>query len=96
MCRLVDTQDFLYLAARVKAGTGVETAKEFRETWRSLFPDSPYEEVFQDGVYKYHMTLGAFPFIMAAIIVFVTAILTIVSQVYNAAVRNPIDAIRYE
>ena len=186
--RLVDTQAFLYLAARVKAGTGVETAKEFREIWRSVFLDSPYEGFFQDsvfeiafrnnvtitqiftatacitltiscmglfglvtliiskrtkelgvrkvlgasviqiarlisrrfvllvlisilvmvpgcylfinilldGVYKYHMALGASPFILAAMVVLVTAILTIVSQVYKAAVRNPIDAIRYE
>jgi ABC-type antimicrobial peptide transport system permease subunit len=49
-----------------------------------------------DGVYKYHMPLSAFPFVLAAMIVLLTAFLTIVSQVYKAAVRDPIDAIRYE
>jgi hypothetical protein len=52
--------------------------------------------VLLDGVYKYHMPLTALPFILAAVIVLLTAFLTIVTQVYKAAVRDPIDAIRYE
>jgi ABC-type antimicrobial peptide transport system permease subunit len=49
-----------------------------------------------DGVYKYHMPLTALPFILAAGIVLLTAFLTIVTQVYKAAVRDPIESIRYE
>ena len=49
-----------------------------------------------DNIYKYHMPLTALPFVLAALIVLLTAFLTIVAQVYKAAVRDPIDAIRYE
>ena len=49
-----------------------------------------------DGVYKYHMPLSALPFVLAAVIVLLTAFLTIVTQVYKATVRDPIEAIRYE
>jgi hypothetical protein len=49
-----------------------------------------------DGIYRYHMPLGAFPFVLATLIVHAAASLTIATQVYKAAVRNPIDTIRYE
>ena len=49
-----------------------------------------------DGIYKYHMTMDASPFILSVFIVLMTAILTIATQVYKAAVKNPIEAIRYE
>lgn len=49
-----------------------------------------------DGVYRYHMPLGPVPFISAGLIIVGTAALTVGSQVYKAAVRDPIDAIRYE
>jgi hypothetical protein len=42
------------------------------------------------------MPLGPFPFILAGLVVLTTAFLTVAAQVYKAAVRNPIDAIRYE
>jgi len=49
-----------------------------------------------DGVYRYRMPIGAFPFVLAGLVMLFTAILTIASQVYKSAVRNPIEAIRYE
>lgn len=49
-----------------------------------------------NGIYKYHMPLGATPFVLATLVVLAAAISTIATQVYKAAVRNPIDAIRYE
>jgi ABC-type antimicrobial peptide transport system permease subunit len=49
-----------------------------------------------DGIYRYHMPLGAVPFVLATMVVVVAATTTISTQVYKAAVRNPIDAIRYE
>ncbi len=49
-----------------------------------------------DGVYKYHMPLGPLPFLLAGLVILVTAFLTIAAQVYKAAVRIPIEAIRYE
>ncbi|MFC1725120.1 ABC transporter permease [candidate division KSB1 bacterium] len=49
-----------------------------------------------DGIYKYHMPLSANPFILATLITMFTAIITIASQVYKSAVRNPIDALRCE
>jgi len=49
-----------------------------------------------DGVYRYHMPLGPLPFLLAALVILITAALTIASQVYTAAVKDPIDAIRYE
>jgi ABC-type antimicrobial peptide transport system permease subunit len=48
------------------------------------------------GVYRYHMPLGPLPFFLSGIVVIFTAALTIASQVYRAAVRDPIEAIRYE
>ena len=49
-----------------------------------------------DGIFKYHMSLDASPFILAGVIVLLTAIFTIASQIYKASVKNPIDALRYE
>jgi len=49
-----------------------------------------------DGIYKYHMPLGVGPFLFAGIIVLLTAILTVAVHVYKAAVKDPIDALRYE
>ena len=49
-----------------------------------------------DGVYRYHISLGAVPFVLAALAVLTAAVATIATQVYKAAIRNPIDAIRYE
>jgi ABC-type antimicrobial peptide transport system permease subunit len=49
-----------------------------------------------DGVYRYHMPLGPLPFFTAGLIIIFTASLTIASQIYKAAVRDPIDSIRYE
>lgn len=49
-----------------------------------------------DGIYRYHMSLGAVPFVLAALAVLTAAGATIAAQVYKAAVRNPINAIRYE
>jgi ABC-type antimicrobial peptide transport system permease subunit len=186
--RIAPEETFRYLSVRVKAGTGIQSMKTFQETWRSLFPDSPFQAFFQDsvferafrnnavitrifvatacitliiscmglfglvtlmiskkmkdlsihkvlgasvvhianmiirrfvilltvstvlalpisyiflnalldGVYKYHMALGFLPFLSAATLVLLSAILTIATQVYKAAVRNPIDTLRYE
>jgi len=187
--RLMFKETFGALAVRVRAGTGMQTADALKETWRELFPDSPYVAYFQDSVFEnafrnnetitrifaatacitliiscmglfglvtlliskrlkqlsihkllgasviqiaslitrrfvillavstlvpipvgyvflnelltgayheYHVPLGALPFVLAALVVLLTAILTIGSQVYKAAVRNPVDALRYE
>ncbi len=49
-----------------------------------------------DGIYRYRMPLGAVPFVLATLVVLAAASLTIATQVYRAAVRDPIDSIRYE
>ncbi|UCE40248.1 MAG: ABC transporter permease [Candidatus Aminicenantes bacterium] len=49
-----------------------------------------------DGIYRYHMSLGAIPFVLATLVVLAAAVSTIATQVYKASVRDPIDAIRYE
>ncbi|MFC2142204.1 ABC transporter permease [Acidobacteriota bacterium] len=49
-----------------------------------------------DGVYRYHMPLGPLPFILACLVVLLTAFLTVAAQVRKAAVRDPIEALRYE
>ena len=49
-----------------------------------------------DAVYMYHMPLGVLPFIVGAVFVILTALLTISSQIYKSAVQNPINALRYE
>jgi putative ABC transport system permease protein len=49
-----------------------------------------------DGIYRYHMPVGWTPFALAALVVFAASVSTIASHVYRAALRNPVDAIRYE
>ncbi len=49
-----------------------------------------------DGVYRYHMPLGPLPFFLAGLVVLLTAFLTVAAQVRKAAVRDPIEALRYE
>jgi ABC-type antimicrobial peptide transport system permease subunit len=186
--RLVDEKKFNYFTMRLPAGTGLEAVTSIEETWKRLFPDSPYRAFFQDsvfdnafrsneqitkifaatafitliiscmglfglvslmiskqlkelsirkilgasvsqismlisrryilllsfsilltlpfaygllnglldGIYRYHMSLGVLPFIVGVLILLFTAILTIASQIYKAAVQNPIDSLRYE
>ncbi|MFQ5627840.1 MAG: ABC transporter permease [bacterium] len=49
-----------------------------------------------DGMYRYHITLGAVPFLFAGAVVVLTALATFASQVYKAAVSNPVDVLRSE
>jgi putative ABC transport system permease protein len=53
-------------------------------------------KVLLDAVYRYHMPLGPLPFILAGLVVLLTAFLTVAAQVRKAAVRDPIKALRYE
>ncbi|MFQ5629854.1 MAG: ABC transporter permease, partial [bacterium] len=66
----------------------------------SLLPAIPGSYIFLtqllDGIYRYHMTIGASPFLLAGAVVVLTALATIASQVYRAAVRNPVGALRCE
>ena len=50
-----------------------------------------------DGIYNdYHVAVGVFPFVAAALIIMLTAFVTIVTHVYKASSSNPINALRYE
>lgn len=49
-----------------------------------------------DAIYPYHIPLDLFPFAAAAAAVLFTAFLTLTSQVYQAAVKDPIEALKYE
>ncbi len=186
--RMAPEESFKHLSVRVRAGTGARSAEELEQTWRNLFPDSPYHAFFQDsvfdnafrnndtimrvfgalaaitliiscmglfglvtlmiskrmkelsvrkvlgasmsqiakmiskrifiliassllfaipgsyifltqlldGMYRYHMKIGVSPFLLAGAVVALTTLVTIASQIYRAAARNPIDALRCE
>jgi len=53
-------------------------------------------QILLDAIYPYHITLSFFPFVIAALTVLFTAFITVSSQVYQAAVKDPIEALRYE
>ena len=46
--------------------------------------------------YAYHMTLKATPFLIATVLAFIVALLTVGFQAIKAARKNPVDALRYE
>jgi len=49
-----------------------------------------------NNMYPYHMELGILPFVIASLVIFATATLTIGYRVYKSAVENPIKSLRYE
>ena len=49
-----------------------------------------------DSVFAYRAPLGAGPFLIAYSVVFLTALVTISTQVYKIVVANPADVLRYE
>lgn len=49
-----------------------------------------------DDVYAYHVTITQWPFLFAMGLLFLTAIVTVSSQIYKMAVSNPVDALRNE
>ncbi|MCP4725773.1 MAG: FtsX-like permease family protein [bacterium] len=49
-----------------------------------------------DNIYKYHIDLSIFPFVLSALIVLFTAVLTIGIHVYKASVKNPVTSLRNE
>ncbi|MEM6525711.1 MAG: ABC transporter permease [Bacteroidota bacterium] len=49
-----------------------------------------------DEVYEYHMPLTIVPFVLAAIFLFIVALVTVSSQIYKVVVSNPVDALRQE
>ena len=48
------------------------------------------------SIYAYHVGFSLVPFVMAALSIFVIALLTIGSQVVKVAAANPVDSLRYE
>jgi len=46
--------------------------------------------------FAYHINLGLAPFILAAIVSLMISIITVSIQVVKAALKNPIDTLRYE
>lgn len=49
-----------------------------------------------DGMYRYHITVGAAPFLFAGFVVMLTALATFASQVYKAASANPVESLKHE
>ncbi len=48
------------------------------------------------SVYAYHVDFGTPPFVVAASALFVAAIVTVATQVYQISVSNPVNALRDE
>ncbi len=48
------------------------------------------------SIYAYHVGFSIAPFVMAAVSIFVIALLTVGSQVVKVATANPVDSLRYE
>lgn len=53
-------------------------------------------DILLKSIYAYYVDFGFSPFFAAAVLMFLIAILTVGSQVYKVATRNPIEALRYE
>lgn len=52
MIRLAPESAFNYLIVRTREGKGFAVTQTLRQTWRSLFPNSPYGGFFQDSVFE--------------------------------------------
>jgi putative ABC transport system permease protein len=188
MLRLTAEAEFDYLIVRTRPGSGFTVAEALEQTWRSLFPNIPYDGFFQDDVfarafrdnqtvtglmgttgiialllscmglfglvvlliarkrrdlsihkvlgatvwqvaqlinrpftrllvvaaliatplayfllnlmldslYVYHVSVGPAPFLLGGFVIVGTAVLTIASQVYRAAMANPAESLRTE
>jgi len=46
--------------------------------------------------FAYHIDIGLWVFIIAGIVVFVVALLTVGLQAVRAAAKNPVESLRYE
>ena len=53
-------------------------------------------DALMGSIWDYYVDFGVLPFITAAAMVFLSAILTVSSQVYRVATSNPVDSIREE
>ncbi len=51
LIRLAAEDTFAYLAARVQAGTALQTADDFQAVWKMVAPGTPYNGFFQDDVF---------------------------------------------
>jgi len=51
---------------------------------------------FLDYLFPYHQNLNVLPFLVVVVIIFVTTVMTIAVQVYRAATRNPVKALRMD
>jgi putative ABC transport system permease protein len=49
-----------------------------------------------DKIYTYHINVSAFSIIISNILIFITAILTILSRTWKTAKTNPVESLRYE
>jgi hypothetical protein len=47
-------------------------------------------------LYEYRVALGALPFILMAIMIFLSAAVTVASRVYQVVIANPVEGLRYE
>jgi cell division protein FtsX len=48
------------------------------------------------SIYAYHVGFHVLPFVLAGLVVFVVAVLTVGSQALKVATANPVEALRYE
>jgi len=51
LIRLAAEDTFAYLAARVQAGTALQTADDLQAIWKTVAPGAPYNGFFQDDVF---------------------------------------------
>ena len=53
-------------------------------------------DILFDEIYVYRVPITATPFVIATVLVFVTAVATISSHIYRVAVSSPVEGLRSE
>ena len=53
-------------------------------------------QIMLDSIWAYHVGMGVLPFLLATLLIFAIAVVTVGGRVYTIATSNPIHALRYE
>ena len=53
-------------------------------------------EMLLDSIWAYHVGMGVLPFVLATVLIFLIALVTVGGRVYKISSANPVNALRYE
>ena len=53
-------------------------------------------DLLLDSIWAYHVGIGVLPFVLATLLIFAIALVTVGGRVYTIATANPVNALRYE